>query len=377
MVCFLVMGLICTTYFNPILAGSLNNSIVPSQSADIVVDSSESEYFGVFVGLSAYEDDNISLPPPPYKKFSDERLRVLYDTLLEYDNWNEENMILLLNENGTKENIESAILQMSERVDENDVFVFAYQGHGGQIDDWDGDESINDPDDVFDEIICPHDFSFEDDVLYNYLSDDELDALFDTIDSQGMFLIFESCYSGGMIDNNTEYGSWGIIDVDQTNRVIVTATCEEMIALTNMFIDLSLMKSFSDAISLGGEIDADEDGFLSAEELSESALQLYKKYSISSNFNSNVMRVLYGIPMEIIFKIMDRLFMDKINSSGFECYEDMLISKTLNILENSTNQIKVFYASFFYQLYIMSMNKIGNYPTISDQYYGDLPLIVL
>jgi len=123
----------------------------------------------------------------------------LYSLLQEKDSrWNTNNMKLILGESATKQNIINALDWLIENADEGDIVIFSYNGHGMYIDD----EPPFDESDGKDEVICPYDYFGESGQL-NYISDDVLCSKFDEISNKnvkGMFLIFSSCFSGGLFD---------------------------------------------------------------------------------------------------------------------------------------------------------------------------------
>jgi hypothetical protein len=70
-----------------------------------------------------------------------------------------------------------------------DFLVFHFSGHGSQIRDRDGDELT----DRLDEMICPHDVDFEG----NYITDDELNAVFKKVPAGALLeVILDCCHSG-------------------------------------------------------------------------------------------------------------------------------------------------------------------------------------
>lgn len=226
----------------------------------------ETNYYVVIAACSRYDDPSRNipkiLPPIPEKK-----LRVLYDSLLESENWNEDNIILLMNENATKENITGALESMAEIVGPNDVFLFSWQGHGGDEEDDDGDEKTINPRDEYDEAIYPHDTD-------TFIRDDELDYYFSKINAKGMCLIFESCLSGGLVDRGNGLGrsvnyidekEFGILDVNDENRVIILSTHPNTIGKASFIFGFPLTYSLARAFN-GKTKDRDQDGFISAEE---------------------------------------------------------------------------------------------------------------
>lgn len=155
------------------------------------------EYWAVIVAVAKYKNPDYTLPIPK------ERLKVLYYSLLEAKNWDKNHIILLINEDATRDNILDALDTMAKKVDFNDVFLFAFMGHGSAV----PDEYPFDEKDGTDEVICPYDiYRDENGNLHNYITDDELNRKFTKIEgivfkhTKGLLLIFESCLSGALVD---------------------------------------------------------------------------------------------------------------------------------------------------------------------------------
>src|SRR4030042_6235716 len=91
------------------------------------------EYFAVICACSRYENPRYNLPrgfPAPESK-----LRVVYDALLQTKNWKQDHIILLLNENATRQHIIDALVMMSAMVGPEDMFLFTWNGHGSEVAD--------------------------------------------------------------------------------------------------------------------------------------------------------------------------------------------------------------------------------------------------
>ncbi len=99
------------------------------------------------------------------------------------------NMRICTNRRATKAGIVKGLQWLMKNAGAGDSLVFYYSGHGSQVPDLDGDEI-----DRKDEIICPHDISFENQV---YIKDDDFKGLFKTLPA-GVVLevILDSCHSG-------------------------------------------------------------------------------------------------------------------------------------------------------------------------------------
>jgi len=126
----------------------------------------------------------------------------MYKTL-KSKGWGENHIKLLIGENTSKENILEALNWMKINEEENDTIFFYYAGYGGFIED----KNPLDENDGYDEFIRTS--------KNNEITDDELNEIFNDFNSTKILAIFNSCYSGGMIDGES--------DLNKQNRVILTA----------------------------------------------------------------------------------------------------------------------------------------------------------
>ena len=192
-------------------------------------------YYAVLAGCVRYIDSSSNLPIATYK------LKEMKQSLEKaYNDWN---IKALYNEEASKQDIIDALDWAADNVRGNDIFLFSWQGHGSEVLDDDGDEGLFDR---YDEVICPYDcYRDHYGALHNYITDDELDNYLDKINAKSMVLMFDSCLSGGMVDEDvldeltggdgiideTEKDNWniqgdleveaGIEDVDGPGRIVL------------------------------------------------------------------------------------------------------------------------------------------------------------
>jgi len=261
---FSIIFLLLSINFMPPLSGSTLNlgnlkerntsfSMKQKENVDILTNDNETTYYAVIAAASQYNDSKKNIPKRPFPPTSDFKLKALYSTLLTYPNWKEENIILLINEDATKENIVRALENMSQRVTDRDVFLFQWCGHGSSVLDDDGDET-----DGYDEIICPYDLDKNKSV---YLTDDMLNSNFSKIKAKGQIIIIESCLSGGLAGGGN--------DIDQENRVVILSTLPNSLGRGSYLFGFPLITGASIALHQQFNFSAKDhnnDGFLSIEE---------------------------------------------------------------------------------------------------------------
>lgn len=180
--------------------------------------------------------------------------------LLKYS-WKQENIKTVMGLEATKNNILTSIsgwLDEKEGIDDDILIYFSI--HGGRTDE---DGVLNgidlDEPDNREEFIQPVEFvlrhpgypftPFECDHTLAIL-DDELGVVIDLLDSNNIAVIFESCYSGGMID--------GDLDLAEPGRIVLTSSSKDELSWFNKmrcsYFTHHLMNG------LDGEADKNENG---------------------------------------------------------------------------------------------------------------------
>jgi len=183
-------------------------------------------------------------------KRDNENAKDLFEILIN-NGWNHENILLLKEEEATKKEILSVPnwLELSG-ADENDLILFYFSMHGGRKED----APPLDENDNLDEFVV----SYEDNVEGDHILDDELSIMFDKIQSKNLVIIFETCYSGGMIDGES--------DLKKTGRIVITSTKEDETSYP-IFLKNSWLFPFYLIRGLNGKADNNDDGFITAEEV--------------------------------------------------------------------------------------------------------------
>jgi hypothetical protein len=136
------------------------------------------QVYGVFVGIAEYSE-NDSLP------FCDEDARRLSEAFRRNFNMADGSYTLLVNEEATVYAVENALEEMVDRAGPDDMVVFFYSGHGGRLNDDNGDAA--DPD-GYDETLSVYDG----DLLDDYFSE-----IFDDCKAHTSLVVLDACYSGG------------------------------------------------------------------------------------------------------------------------------------------------------------------------------------
>lgn len=384
---FFVTSMHCTIQQMPCLQAADAKTTGPSSVLSVNTNTS---YYAVICACSRYKDPKNNIP----KGFpsSEKKLRVVYDALLERQNWHEENMILLLNENATRQNILDALDLMSTRVGPTDIFLFTWNGHGSRIPDVDGDEAIADPDDIYDEIICPYDIDVVNRTLVNIITDDELGRYFSRIQAKGKCLIFECCLSGGLVDGKPQgaerertHDSTGLaapvktdtfqemfhptsLDVNDNATIVIMATLPRTLGLASFLTHTMLLYSLATVITKAHRYDKDNDGVLTVEEAFRSArpqamIRSASKWiifwlSVYLTFKYDLYSQFFFLPRLVkIYRLLD--WVVPIPVVLATCYLMMVYLFQQNII------------------HILNGHFFLNWPNMQDDYPGELPLVCL
>jgi hypothetical protein len=200
------------------------------------------EYYAVLIGVAEFEY-NETLPED---KLDDDAI-AMHELLINSKNWREENTLLLINENATKESIQSSIVDwLDEREDENDVVLYYFSGHSLKI--------------PLKYRRYGHTYSFPYDISDYKFSEDkitdiELDSWLDELESKNICLILDTCYSGKMKS------------LIQKNRVILTAGGKHFFCGVDESDALGFgIFTFFIMQGLKGIADINNDGWVAAEE---------------------------------------------------------------------------------------------------------------
>ena len=284
--------LICSTSLIPNISAMVSKNNINKNN--LQYSNSDTKYWAILIGFEKYEDNSLMAAAynPAY---------YIYDALCNSSAWEKENIFLLNDEKGTKQNILNSLEDMSKKIGPNDVFFFYFVSHGSQIEDKNGDE-----DDGKDEIIAPYDIKKEGGILngliggelVNYITDDMIDEKLDNIHCKGICLIFDSCYCGGFVGGKN--------DVDTgPNRIVITASnIEEGSTLAGNNGDCfatRLTLAFYDNLT-----DKDDNG-ISVEELYDKGEELWFKSInpwISLSFYLMYIKALFKTPFSLLFVYM-------------------------------------------------------------------------
>jgi hypothetical protein len=140
----------------------------------------KTKYYGVVVGISDYVGYGNDL------NYADDDAVGFSEELINAENWEEGNIQVLVNSYATKVNIQSAIEEMAQRIDDDDVFVFYFSGRGTTGEDV---EPIDEIDGV-DEFLVTYVDDISDDELGDWLSVENLHT-------EDSLVFIDASYSNG------------------------------------------------------------------------------------------------------------------------------------------------------------------------------------
>ena len=205
---------------------------------------------GVFVGISDYGDAAEDLP------LSDQDAKVLYDIFIRQYGMRREDSVLLLNKDATIANVMEAVERIGSRAQPDDMLIFFYSGHGGQVT---GEANAKDPDGVHETL-----FVRDGDIV-----DDDFAEAINRSEAGLCLVVLDCCLSGGFAKNVVSVpGRMGIFSSEED---VLSAVPDRMDA------GGYLSRFFADAISDFRDV-ADSNGNrqLTAFELSDYLHERYR-----------------------------------------------------------------------------------------------------
>lgn len=233
----------------------------PMQSAG---NADERQKFALLVGVSDYD------PVCGYGDlmYCHKDILDVFDMLVNGHGWNPSNIRVLLNESATAENILDGISWLKGKCsDRRSTALFYFSGHGSFFCD---KSAVSDRDEPVDECIMPHDGDTR--RVQNIIFDDTLKKCLEGFRSTCTILMFDSCYSGGFIE---EIGSRG--------RLVLTSCGErEMcwegaetgkVQIQNGLFTYCLLEAFR------GAGDSDGDDRVSVEEAGSYAMDRVREFT--------------------------------------------------------------------------------------------------
>ena len=240
------------------------------------VNDDETEYWALLIAVGKY-----FLHPWENRPLMLEALEDINEALLSSDNWQESNIKIIKGREATRMNIIQGFRWLDAIEDSNDFSVIWIATHGYHMKRLNGDGLDFPPfdeDDGSDEALITY-FGFSN-LLLN-LRDDVLNLLLSRLESKGICLIVDSCYSGGFNDNPYEgtmhkYTASTFLDglaedVGGENRVVLMSAREDTpswFSRFSMYLAEGLQGP-ADIVGNGDGIVTAEEGFYYAKPLVE------------------------------------------------------------------------------------------------------------
>ena len=162
----------------------------------IIKDNESTEYWALLFAVGIYKNHS-----------NQNRLSMLeaaddfYNTLLNYPQWDEDHIHIIKGDQATGKNLIRELLWLIQNEGKNDMSLIYLTTHGSPLMDQNGyplDLPPKDESDGADEILVMYD-GFEN--WYSFIWDDLLNFFLGMLQSKGICLIVDSCYSGGFNDN--------------------------------------------------------------------------------------------------------------------------------------------------------------------------------
>ncbi|MFT5681535.1 MAG: hypothetical protein ACI8RZ_002441 [Myxococcota bacterium] len=222
---------------------------VDSPTIEAVASATGGEIYGVFVGISDYPDGG-----PGDLDFTAQDASQLYDGMQRVG-MDPSNGYLLTDSDATRANVLSAIAEAGAAMNDNDLLMVFYSGHGGRVESTSFQAA--DPD-GFDETLALYD---------GQITDDEVDAAFDGIEHGRVLFVLDSCFSGGFSkDVISQPGRMGLFSSQED---VTSAVARKFRA--GGYLSRFMVEAVGERLA-----DDDNDGSLTALELSQYVYERYR-----------------------------------------------------------------------------------------------------
>jgi hypothetical protein len=249
----------------------VNSNRIPKYMLENNIESND--YWAVIFAVGIYKNN-----PDQNRLSMFEAADDLYDTLLKYDNWNEDNIHLIKGEQATGKNLIKELIWLIKNEDKNDYSLIYLTTHGSPLKDQNGnmvDIPPKDESDGSDEILVMYD-GFDN--WYSFIWDDLLNFFLGMLQSKGVCLIVDSCFSGGF---NDEYNQNSIGDINYSfnsefgkelasNDRVVLMSSEENTVSYGSYFSFHLIDGFNgnaDTLGNNNGINSAEESFYYAQNI--------------------------------------------------------------------------------------------------------------
>lgn len=236
-------------------------AVAPLQSAG---SGGEGLKFALLVGVSDYD------PVCTYGDltYSHKDALDMFDLLVNGHGWTPSNILVLLNESATAENILSGISWLeSECSNPRSTALLFFSGHGSFFCNR---AAIPDRDEPVDECIMPHDGNPQ--TSENIIFDDTMGDLLDLLKPARVILVLDSCYSGGFIKETGSEGTMVLTSCGE-REMCWEGMDTGKVQVPNGLYTHCLLEAF------GGAGDKDGDGRVSVEEAGGYAMDRVRDFT--------------------------------------------------------------------------------------------------
>jgi hypothetical protein len=279
---FTIIAIICIALLvSPICNAGLNTKETTKRDNKIDVqklsDSQEAagtEYWALLFAVGVYKNN-----PDQDRPSMLEAVDNLYDVLLDSPQWQADHIHKVTASEATGIRLIKELIWLIQSEDSDDMSLIYLTTHGGPLKDFNGypvDLPPKDENDGADEILVMYE-GF--DKWYSFIWDDLLNFFLSLLQSQGVCLIVDSCFSGGFNDYpmfegaiqeeyTAESFTQGFIEELATQgRVVLMSSREDEVSYGSDFSDLLIngFTGWADFFGNGDGINSAEEAFVFAE----------------------------------------------------------------------------------------------------------------
>jgi hypothetical protein len=173
-------------------------------------ETSETEYWALLFAVGVYKNHPDQNRPSMLEAVED-----LYDVILDSPQWQEDHIHKVTASDATLGRLIQELIWLIQNVDNDDMVIVYLTTHGSKLKDSEGnpkDLPPKDEADGADEILIMYD-GFDN--KYGFIWDDLLNFFLGKLESKGICLIVDSCYSGGFNDVSVGVDNYNLVSASQ------------------------------------------------------------------------------------------------------------------------------------------------------------------
>ena len=210
---------------------------------------SETDYWALLFAVGVYKNNPDQDRPSMLKAVED-----FYNVLLDSPQWQEDNIHKVTASDATRSRLLQELVWLSKNADNEDMVIVYLTTHGSPLKDFEGnyiDLPPKDEADGADEMLVMYE-GF--DIWHEFIWDDLLNLYLSKINSKGLCLIVDSCYSGGFNDVSADNSNSAPVSEKFSRKVNILNRLSKLRSFINVVLETLYSKLFTNGKNTVGNL---------------------------------------------------------------------------------------------------------------------------